>query len=238
MISRPTPDLILSVSFNPRSEGGWVVSVSDVTEREQLNSQLQRQHELLSAQQEQLRTQNLQLDAALNNMSQGLAMFDADLRLIVCNRRYSEMYGLTPEQVKPGTSASEIFQARLDNNQYSVADAESFVKSWVDHRGEFDSRVQELADGRLISVARSKMPDGGLVVTHEDITERERLNARLEEQHDLLKAQEEKLRTRNLQLDTALNNIVQGLVMFDADQRARGLQPALCGAVRPVARTS
>ena len=64
------------------------------------------------------------------------------------------------------------------------------------------------------------MADGGLVVTHEDITERERLNARLEEQHDLLKAQEEKLRTQNLQLDTALNNMVQGLVMFDADQRA------------------
>ncbi len=156
VISRPKPDLILSVSFNPRSEGGWVVSVSDVTEREQLNSQLQRQHELLSAQQEQLRTQNLQFDAALNNMSQGLAMFDADLRLIVCNRRYSEMYGLTPEQVKPGTSASEIFQARLDNDQYSVADAESFVKSWIDHRGEFDSRIQELADGRLISVARTQ----------------------------------------------------------------------------------
>jgi diguanylate cyclase (GGDEF)-like protein len=220
VISRPTPDLILSVSFNPRSEGGWVVSVSDVTEREQLNSQLQRQHEQLSAQQEQLRTQNLQLDAAINNMSQGLAMFDADLRLIVCNRRYSEMYGLTPDQVKPGTFAREIFQARLDNNQYSVADAESFVKGWIDHRGEFDSRVQELADGRLIGVTRSKMADGGLVVTHEDLTERERLNARLEEQHDLLKAQEEKLRTRNLQLDTALNNIVQGLVMFDADQRA------------------
>ena len=219
VISRPTPALILSVSFNPRSEGGWVVSVTDVTEREQLNSQLQRQHELLSAQQEQLSTQNLQLDAALNNMSQGLAMFDADARLIVCNRRYSEMYRLTPEQVKPGTLADEIFQARLDNNQYAVADAKGFVKSWVDNVGDIASRIQELADGRVISVARRKMPDGGLVVTHEDITERERLNARLEEQHDLLKVQEEQLRTQNLQLDTALNNIVQGLVMFDADQR-------------------
>jgi diguanylate cyclase (GGDEF)-like protein len=219
VISRPRPDLILAVSFNPRSEGGWVVSVSDVTEREQLNSQLQRQHELLSAQQEQVRTQNLQLDAAINNMSQGLAMVDADLRLIVCNRRYSEMYGLTPEQVRPGTSAREIFQARLDNNQYSVADAESFVNGWLEYRGEFDSRVQELADGRLISVTRSKMPDGGLVVTHEDITEREKLAARLEEQHALLKTQEEQLRTQNLRLDTALNNMVQGLIMYDADQR-------------------
>ena len=119
VISRPKPDLVLSVSFNPRSEGGWVVSVNDVTEREQLNSRCSASTSCSSAQQEQLRTQNLQLDAALNNMSQGLAMFDAEQRLIVCNRRYSEMYGLTPEQVKPGTSASEIFQARLDNGQYS-----------------------------------------------------------------------------------------------------------------------
>ena len=219
IISRPRPDLVLSVSFNPRSEGGWVVSVNDVTERETLNSRLQRQHELLKVQQERLRTQNLQFDAALNNMSQGLAMFDAELRLIVCNRRYSEMYGLTRAQVKPGTLARQIFQARLDNGQYDVTDADGFVTGWISNAGEIASRIQQLADGRQISVARRKMADGGLVVTHEDITERERLNARLEEQHELLKAQEEKLRLQNLQLDTALNNMVQGLAMYDADQR-------------------
>jgi len=219
MITRPKPDLILSVLFNPRLEGGWVVSVSDVTEREQLNSQLQNQHELLSVQQEQLRTQNLQLDAALNNMLQGLAMFDAEHRLIVSNRRYSEMYGLTREQVKPGTLDRDIFQARLDNGQYAVADADSFVTGWVSNTGDIASRTQVLADGRVISVARQMMADGGLVVTHDDVTERERLNARLEEQHELLKAQEERLRTQNLRLDTALNNMVQGLIMYDAEQR-------------------
>jgi len=219
VISRPKPDLVLSVAINPRGEGGWVVTINDITERETLNSRLQRQHELLKAQQERLRTQNLQFDAALNNMSQGLAMFDAEQRLIVCNRRYSEMYGLTREQVKPGTLSRQIFQARLDNGQYDVTDADSFVNSWVSNAGEIASRMQKLADGRQISVARCKMADGGLVVTHEDVTERERLNARLEEQHELLKAQEEKLRSQNLQLDAALNNMVQGLAMYDADHR-------------------
>ena len=93
------------------------------------------------------------------------------------------------------------------------------MNSWVSNAGEIASRIQKLADGRQISVARRRMADGGLVVTHEDITERERLNARLEEQHELLKAQEEKLRSQNLQLDAALNNMVQGLAMYDADQR-------------------
>ena len=97
--------------------------------------------------------------------------------------------------------------------------AVSFVNSWLSNAGEIASRIQKLADGRQISVARRIMADGGLVVTHEDITERERLNARLEEQHELLKTQEEKLRLQNLQLDAALNNMVQGLAMYDADQR-------------------
>ena len=161
VISRPKPDLVLSVAINPRGDGGWVVTINDVTERETLNSRLQRQHELLKAQQEKLRTRNLQFDAALNNMSQGLAMFDAEQRLIVCNRRYSEMYGLIREQVKPGTQSRQIFQTRLDNGQYDVTDADSFVNGWVSNAGEIASRIQKLADGRQISVARCMMADGG-----------------------------------------------------------------------------
>ena len=63
------------------------------------------------------------------------------------------------------------------------------------------------------------MPNGGRLVTHEDITERQQLHAQLEQQHRLLKEHEEKLRVQNLQLDAALNNMVQGLAMFDADYR-------------------
>ena len=51
---------------------------------------------------EQLREQKLQLDTALNNMSQGLNMFDAAGRLVVCNERYLQMYRLSPDDVKPG----------------------------------------------------------------------------------------------------------------------------------------
>ena len=58
----------------------------------------------LGQQEEKLRAQNLQLDAALSNMVQGLAMFDAEQRIVIANARYAEMYGLTSEQVKPGTT--------------------------------------------------------------------------------------------------------------------------------------
>jgi diguanylate cyclase (GGDEF)-like protein/PAS domain S-box-containing protein len=196
---------LLSVLVQPRPDGGWVTTVQDISEQEHLKRRLQEQND--------------QLDAAINNMPQGLAMFDADQRLIVCNRLYAQMYGLTPEQVKPGTTVREIFDYRMVNGFYHVKDTERFVASWASSFGNHSSRIQELADGRIISVSRSQTTDGGRVVTHEDITERQKLNAQLERQHQLLKAQEERLRVQNVQLDAALNNMAQGLAMFDVEHR-------------------
>ena len=82
-------------------------------ELEAQNAQLARQHALLKQHEEQLQAQNLQLDAALNNMVQGLAMFDAEHRLVVANARYAEMYGLTPEEVAPGTTLKQILEHRI-----------------------------------------------------------------------------------------------------------------------------
>jgi diguanylate cyclase (GGDEF)-like protein len=196
---------IISVLRLPMADGSLLSTHEDITEREELNARLAEQHE--------------RLDAALENMLQGLAMFDAEQRLIVCNRRYRDMYGLTCDQVKPGTTVRQILQYRIDNGFYHVRDVESFLGSWTDKFGEVSTRIQELADGRIISVTRRSMANGGRLVTHEDITERQKLHARLEHQHKLLEAHEERLRLQNLQLDAALNNIVQGLAMFDAEQR-------------------
>ena len=196
---------IISVVRVPTADGGLISTHEDITERETLNAKLAQQHE--------------QLDVALENMLQGVAMFDAKQQLIICNNRYSEMYGLTREQVKPGTTVRQIFEHRLANGSYHVKDDESFVDSWTSSFGSVSSRVQELADGRVVSVTRVFMPNGGRLITHEDITERQKLNARLQQQHQLLKEQEEKLRAQNLQLDAALGNMVQGLAMFDPQQR-------------------
>src|SRR5262249_33095774 len=80
---------------------------------ESFNLRLQQQHELLKEQEKRLREQNVQLVAALNNIVQGLAMFDAQHRLVLCNRRYVEIYGLSPEQARVGTTLREIIEQRL-----------------------------------------------------------------------------------------------------------------------------
>ena len=63
------------------------------------------------------------------------------------------------------------------------------------------------------------MADGGGMATHEDITAREEMNARLQRQYELGREQEENLRIRNLQFDTAINNMSQGLCFFDATHK-------------------
>jgi diguanylate cyclase (GGDEF)-like protein/PAS domain S-box-containing protein len=196
---------VMSVVRLPMPDGGVLSTHEDITDREQLSARLAQQNE--------------RLDAALDNMLQGLAMFDADQRLVVCNRRYADMYGLSSEQVKPGTTVKEILQHRIANGLYHITDSDGFVKSWTGAFGEVSSRIQELADGRIINVTRRSLPNGGRLITHEDITERQHLTKQLEQQHDLLKAQEARLRVQNVQLDAALNNMVQGLAMFDAEYR-------------------
>ena len=83
---------------------------------------------LLKAQEEKLRAQNVQLDAALNNMVQGLAMFDAEQRLVVCNARYAEIYELSPEQVKPGVTLLQIIEQRVKNGLTSEKSPEEIVE--------------------------------------------------------------------------------------------------------------
>jgi PAS domain-containing protein len=85
-----------------------------------------RQVRRLSSSESSLTQKSRQLDAALNNMSQGLSMFDGQGRLIICNRQYREIYKLAPEQTKPGTSIHEIIGARVAGGQVP-ADSKEFT---------------------------------------------------------------------------------------------------------------
>jgi PAS domain-containing protein len=75
-----------------------------------------------------LREQNLQWNTALNNMSQGLCMFDATQRLIVCNKRYADLYGVNNEQTKPGTTLRAILEHRVASGN-APEDPENYIKT-------------------------------------------------------------------------------------------------------------
>src|SRR5207249_3657578 len=159
------------------------------------------------------------LEEAINNLSLGIVVFDEKREVVFCNERYREMYGLSPEQVKPGTPTRELIQHRLDLGLKVQVAPDDYIRARIGRDIALDTTVQEFADGRIIAYTVYPMPGGGGMATHEDITEREELNARLKKQYELGREQEETLRVRNFQFDTAINNMSQGLCFFDSDHR-------------------
>ena len=150
-------------------------------ELEAQNAQLAQQHVLLKQHEEQLQAQNLQLDAALNNMVQGLAMFDPQHRLVLANARYAEMYGLTPEEVTPGTTLRQILEYRIAKGYLAGRSADDLLKSMLSRTpGEEPGQYTNLLhDGRSVTVSVQPMADGGTVTTHQDITEQRRSEAKI-----------------------------------------------------------
>ena len=158
-------------------------------------------------------------EETFNNLSLGIIIFDDRREVVFCNARYLETYGLSAEQVKPGTPTSDLIYHRLKLGLKVGEAPDDYVRERIDKPVVQHTAVHEFADGRIIRYTIRPMSNGGGMATHEDVTEREEMSARLKRQYELTREQEEKLRVRNLQFDTAINNMMQGLCFFDADRK-------------------
>jgi PAS domain S-box-containing protein len=131
--------------------------------------------------QDRLNRRKNSLDAAVDNIPQGLVMFDRDACLVLCNRRYIEMYELTREVVAPGRTLESIIAYRIKSAGLT-ADARALAKAVEDtvRAGKPWRTVSELADGRSIDIITTPLRGGGWVATHEDTTsERQRAEQQL-----------------------------------------------------------
>lgn len=108
-------------------------------------------------------------------------MFDADQRLVLCNRRYAEIYELSPDQVTLGTTLLEIIRHRVGNKLLSDMSPEAIVDAMLRKRNDthFGEFYSQLSDGRCIAITVQPMADGGTVSTHQDITEQRRSEAKI-----------------------------------------------------------
>ena len=144
--------------------------------------------------------QNMLLDRAINNMNQGLCMFDDDGRVVVWNQRYLDMYRIDSTRVRLGCSLIDVLEARAAAGTFAhepksyAADLLAAIR-----RGKSFILNTELADGRVIAVVNQPSPDGGWVATHEDITERTHAARALE-------------RTRAF-LDTVIENVPSPIIV-------------------------
>ena len=117
----------IAYTVYPMPDGGGMATHEDITEREAMSARLTRQNDFGKAQEEALRIRNLQFDTAINNMSQGLCFFNADQRLIVCNDRYLEMYGLSRDRIGPGTPLAEIVDMRFEVGSFPAMSREEYL---------------------------------------------------------------------------------------------------------------
>ena len=151
------------------------------------------------------------MKSALNNMKQGLCMFDNAARLILCNERYITMYRMRPEHARAGTPMRELVAHRIELGTL-MGDPDAYVESRLKDvaEGRAATRMTATADGRFIAVDCQPMPGGGWVDTHSDITrqlvteqERDALRDR-EERRAMIDAQTASFRAR---VETVLKTV-------------------------------
>ncbi|MGX9145391.1 putative bifunctional diguanylate cyclase/phosphodiesterase [Mesorhizobium sp. 128a] len=153
---------------------------------------------------DELRNQNERFSAAVENMSHGLCMFDADERMIICNRNYLSIFSLDAKIVRPGIAFLDILQHSVDIGvaSQSAQDLYAMRKPYIE-RAQASTYEEILSDGRIVSITHRPLASGGWVSIYEDITEHRRAEQELKEQHR--------------RFDAALANMSQGLLMYGAD---------------------
>ncbi|HLG81572.1 MAG TPA: EAL domain-containing protein [Bradyrhizobium sp.] len=138
--------------------------------------------------QEKLEAERLRLDTALNNMTQGLLMYDASARIVTFNQRYIDMYRLSRDVVKPGLHYYDLIQHRKDTGTFD-GDVRAFCDPIMRDvaAGKVNIHIMEIGDGRAFEIVNKPLAQGGWVATIEDITERRRLEQELDRNYTFLR---------------------------------------------------
>jgi len=146
------------------------------------------------------------LTDAIGTMSEGFALFDAGHRMVLCNDRYRDMYGYSEAEAGPGTHISNLLRKDIELNTVAEVGGADAIQRRLETFGETEETFDlPLADGRWVQVRDRKLPGGGLVCVHTDITRHIRTEVDLAEKEE--------------QLRTVLDNMPGGVRYVDEDRR-------------------
>ncbi len=181
----------------------------EARERKKVEAELNKARQDLEMQVGE-RTRALQLekqitDTALENMDQGISMFDENLELVAFNDRFITMLEFLPGQVKEGLSIEDMFRIVAERGDYGPGDVEAQVAERMEDakRSEATTFEVEMVGGTVVEIRSTPLASGGIVRTYSDVTERKRAEAELEQEKQLL--------------NLTLENMDQGITMYDAD---------------------
>lgn len=183
----------IAIRERPLPDGGIVAVHADVTETKLVSRELQRKSDLLQT--------------TLDHMTQGISVIDADLKLVVFNRRFHELLDFPEELGKPGTSFEDIIRFNVERGEYGAGDIEEQVRARVELAKQFKAHRFERVrpDNRVVEVRGTPLPGGGFVSTYTDVTERKHAEWQAK------RAQE--------RLMDAIEASADGFVLFDSDDR-------------------
>lgn len=167
--------------------------------------------------------QNVHLLQGLNQLDQGISIFDGQLQLIACNRRYLDLLDFPDGFGTPGTPAETFFRYNAERGEYGDGDIETIVQERLALVRQFQPHHFERArpDGTLLDVRGAPLPSGGWVAVYTDVTElrrNEQALARIrDELEDAVQSRTAELRDKNRMLDVVLGTISHGITLFDTD---------------------
>ncbi len=197
-------------------DGSTVCLYTEVTDLKRREAELERTRGSAETASLKLERINAQLDIALTQMAQGLCVFDAEQKLVLCNRQYGELFGLPEDLIKPGVS----IRAQIEHSFGRGAKAEGWRQGLIEERLEQAGRRSEtsyqldLPDGRVIEVMHRPLEDGGAVETFTDVTEKAATQQALRDSQDRLRGQLAELmetRERLEQQREELRKLAEGL---------------------------
>ncbi|HTQ82166.1 MAG TPA: PAS-domain containing protein [Pseudolabrys sp.] len=161
-----------------------------------------------------LKAGNRRMHAALDNMTEGLCMFDANERLVICNRRYKDLYNVPDDVAKRGRPLAQLLEYRIANG--------SFTREPNQYRQEITTAMREgrttqaevaSESGRVMLIINRPLRGGGWVATHDDISERrkaERERAAMQEQQQRRSLIEQAITAFRQRIEEHLHGVADG----------------------------
>jgi diguanylate cyclase (GGDEF)-like protein len=129
---------------------------------------------------QRLAAERRHLSTAVNNIPQGLVLYDASARIITCNQPYLDMFGLSPDVAKPGCTMQRLIAHRKETGSFD-GDVDEFCDAIIRtvRLGKATRQLTQAPGGRAIEIINRPLKGGGWVATIEDITERTRADEKI-----------------------------------------------------------
>lgn len=216
---RPRPDgSIIEVCGTPLAQGGMVTTYTDVTiprQREkalrelsaELENRVQQRTAELQRREAELASKAALLELVVSNVNQGISFINADLAIDLCNEKFGELLELPPELCRPGVPLIDVFRFNAKRGEYGPGDPEALAQMRIkiaQQRLPHQFERTRPSDGKTLEITGQPTPEGGMVTTYLDISERKDAENRILKLNETL---EERVAERSAQLQQATQTL-------------------------------